>query len=102
VAARPRKTNGRRESTVSPTRRSITATAPFESRARIEVAQFKYSISKAGTPLRIADLRLVDRPLRVRPVVLTPDDVATVAYLDEYSIHDFQKRFAALSKSRDA
>ncbi len=29
----------------------------FESCARIEVAQFKYSISKADTPLRIADLR---------------------------------------------
>ena len=29
----------------------------FESCARIEIAQFKYSISKAGTPLRIADLR---------------------------------------------
>jgi hypothetical protein len=29
----------------------------FGSCARMEVAQFKYSISKAGTPLRIADLR---------------------------------------------
>jgi len=29
----------------------------FEFCARVEVAQFKYSISKAGTPLRIADLR---------------------------------------------
>jgi hypothetical protein len=29
----------------------------FESCARMEVAQFKYSIGKADTPLRIADLR---------------------------------------------
>ena len=47
-------------------------------------------------------LLLVDRHLQVRPVVLASDDVATVANLDEYSIHDFQKRFAALSKSRGA
>jgi NACHT domain len=31
--------------------------ASFESSTRLEVAQFKYSISKAATPLRIADLR---------------------------------------------
>src|SRR5262249_41037224 len=29
----------------------------FESCARMEVAQFKYSITKAGLPLRIADVR---------------------------------------------
>ena len=45
-------------------------------------------------------LLLVDRQLRVRPIVPTPADVATVAALDKYSIHDFQKRFTALSKSR--
>jgi hypothetical protein len=43
-------------------------------------------------------LMLVDRHLRVRPVVPASDDVAMVASLDEYSIHDFQKRFTALSK----
>jgi hypothetical protein len=47
-------------------------------------------------------LLLVDRHLRVRPVVPTSEDVATVASLDKYSIHDFQKRFTALSKSRGA
>ena len=31
--------------------------ASFESSTRLEVAQFKYSISKAASPLRIADLR---------------------------------------------
>src|SRR5262245_10945240 len=45
-------------------------------------------------------LLLVDRQLRVCPIVPTPADVATVAALDKYSIHDFQKRFTALSKSR--
>ena len=45
-------------------------------------------------------LLLVDRQLRVRPIVPTSADVATVASLDTYSIHDFQKRFTALSKSR--
>ena len=45
-------------------------------------------------------LLLVDRQLRVRPIVPTPADVATVAGMDEYSIHDFQKRFTALSQSR--
>jgi hypothetical protein len=45
-------------------------------------------------------LLLVDRQLRVRPVVPMSADVATVASLDKYSIHDFQKRFTALSKSR--
>jgi hypothetical protein len=44
-------------------------------------------------------LLLVDRHLRVRPVVLASEDVATVASLDKYSIHDFQKRLMALSKS---
>jgi hypothetical protein len=44
-------------------------------------------------------LMLVDKHLRVRPVVPASDDVATVARLDEYSIHDFQKRLTALSKS---
>jgi hypothetical protein len=44
-------------------------------------------------------LLLVDRHLRVRPVVLASEDVATVATLDKYSVHDFQKRFTALSKS---
>lgn len=44
-------------------------------------------------------LLLVDRHLRVRPIVLASEDVATVASLDKYSIHDFQKRFTALSKS---
>jgi hypothetical protein len=45
-------------------------------------------------------LLLIDRQLRVRPIVPTPADVATVAGMDEYSIHDFQKRFTALSQSR--
>jgi hypothetical protein len=44
-------------------------------------------------------LLLVDRDLRARAVVLASEDVVTVASLDKYSIHDFRKRFAALSKS---
>jgi hypothetical protein len=44
-------------------------------------------------------LLLVDRHLRVNPVVPTSADVATVASLDEYSKHNFQKRFKALAKS---
>lgn len=45
-------------------------------------------------------LLLVDRQLRVRPIVPTSADVATVSSLDKYSIHNFQKRFTVLSKSR--
>jgi hypothetical protein len=43
-------------------------------------------------------LLLVDRHLRVRPLGPASDDVVTVASLDKYSIHDFQKRFAALRR----
>lgn len=45
-------------------------------------------------------LLLVDRQLQVRQIVPTSADVATVAGLDKYTIHDFQNRIAALSKSR--
>jgi len=38
--------------------------------------------------------------LASRAVVTASKDVAVVARIDKYSIHDFQKRFTALSKSR--
>lgn len=47
-------------------------------------------------------LLLIDRNLRVRSVVPASEDIATVAGLDRYSRHDFQKRLAALSQLRGA
>jgi hypothetical protein len=43
-------------------------------------------------------LLLVDRTVRARRVIPTPDDLAIISGLDKYSRYDFHKRFRALDR----